>query len=272
MTEIVFDSSAYGSLKAAKAYSNSGLLSGSNIVCINLMLDIGRLNEGITSRYRKELPDRMISCGVYDFDKEMLGASIGEKSVQNIEMLLKNISDEKDIHIWYSESPQSMCGMYFVCNLLFDHDVNVYVLKCPDTFTFRSTTQFIHGWGMLQYYDIQNHFEELVKREEKLSQERIELYAMHWEKLVEENAPLRAVISGVPTSVGEDFYDYLILRELAGKPIEQNELIFRIMSETHFGVYGFWYKYRIRELIKNGLIEVVEDSDEEKNRILKRKY
>ena len=271
MTEIVFDSCAAGDLKAAKAYSNFGLLSGSNIVCINLMLDIGRLNEGIISRYRKELPDRMISCGVYDFDKEMPSVLIGEKSVQNIEILLKNISDEKDIRIWYSESPHSTCGMYFVCSLLCDHDVNVYVLKCPDTFTFRSTTQFIHGWGMLQYYDIQNHFEELVKREEKLSQERIELYAMHWEKLVEENASLRAVISGVPTSVGEDFYDYLILRELDGKPVEQNELVFRVMSETHFGVYGFWYKYRIRELIKNGLIEVVEDSDEEKYSILKRK-
>ena len=49
---------------------------------------------------------------------------------------------------------------------------------------------------------------------------------MHWARLQEENAPLRAVVNGQLVSVGEDFYDGFLLRELAAQDKEFMEARF----------------------------------------------
>ena len=99
----------------------------------------------------------------------------------------------------------------------------------------------------------------------------IGVYAERWDMLVAENAPLRAVISGVPTSVDEDFYDIFLKRYIPKEPFKQSEWIGNTIGETELGVYSSWYQYRAQKMIDDGIVTVVKDSKEKMKRILQRK-
>ena len=57
------------------------------------------------------------------------------------------------------------------------------------------------------------------------------MYAQTWEMLKEDNSPLRAVINGELTGVPEDFYDFLIQKELTASPIKEARLIGNILGK-----------------------------------------
>lgn len=42
-----------------------------------------------------------------------------------------------------------------------------------------------------------------------------------WMELTEDNSPLRAVVNGELVGVPEDFYDFLILREITEAPVKK---------------------------------------------------
>ena len=97
------------------------------------------------------------------------------------------------------------------------------------------------------------------------------MYAMLWSGLIEENSPLRAVISGKVFSVPEDFYDFLIWRWLGDAPVREARLIGNILGHTQLGVGDWWYAERIEYYIGRGEIEIVEDSENQYARVIRRR-
>ena len=229
------------------------------------MLDIGYLNEGIESTYRKELPGKIISNGFFSSDDDGI-PEIGEASLRNWKALQGYLDRGEDIRVWYSEAPHALCGFYHLCTLFRDYDNKIYVAECPRCEKGKSMWYFLRSWGMMHGESIPRYTD--LTRE--IQKGEIELYAERWDKLVEENYPLRAVISGLPTSVSENFYDVFIERSLPKEPIKQAHLIGNVMSEDQLGVVSSWYENRVQAMIDSGMIKVIEDAEESNRRTIQR--
>ena len=94
------------------------------------------------------------------------------------------------------------------------------------------------------------------------------MYRSLWVELQEENTPLRAIINGKIMSVGEDFYDFLIWKELTKKPIKEARLIGNILGKDPISIGDWWYAKRIQQFIEQGNIKVMEDSENSYARLI----
>lgn len=86
------------------------------------------------------------------------------------------------------------------------------------------------------------------------------MYAAFWQELKEDNSPLRAVINGRVTGVPEDFYNFLIWKNITQKPVKQARLIGDILGKNQLSVGDWWYAKRIQTFIEQGKIKIIEDS------------
>lgn len=69
---------------------------------------------------------------------------------------------------------------------------------------------------------------------------------------------------GVP----EDFYDFLIWKEMSGKPQKEARLIGNILGKYPVNMGDWWYAKRIEHFIDEGKIQVVEDSENKYARMI----
>lgn len=76
-----------------------------------------------------------------------------------------------------------------------------------------------------------------------------------------ENAPLRAVINGVPCSVPEDFYDYALYNAFPQGEFKVVEALGRAIGKGPGGVSDWWYAHRLRHMIAAGIVEVVAEGE-----------
>ena len=98
--------------------------------------------------------------------------------------------------------------------------------------------------------------------EKELSEHEQKVFASRWDELKEEDAPLRVLINGCLVGVNEDFYDFLIRRELPEGEIIQARLIGNLLLKYPLGISDSWYMNRIKHMIETGEIKVVKEADE----------
>ena len=96
----------------------------------------------------------------------------------------------------------------------------------------------------------------------ELSEHEQKVFAARWDELKEEDAPLRVLINGCLVGVKEDFYDFLIRRELPEGEIIQARLIGNLLLKYPLGISDSWYMNRIKHMIETGEIKVVKEADE----------
>lgn len=106
--------------------------------------------------------------------------------------------------------------------------------------------------------------------EKELSREEISMYSIWWSELKEDNSPLRAAVNGKVIGVPEEFYDFLIWRNLTEKPVKQARLIGDIIGKNRISLNDLWYAKRIDFFIKQGEITIVEDCKNRYARTIKR--
>jgi hypothetical protein len=270
MVEIVFDGSTEGNLKEARAWSRTNNkeceIKQSFILCFDWRLETGTLQDGIDSKYRRELPLRLYMQGYHGDDKEENISSIGDTALKNWAILKELLHRGEPIRIWYGQSPHTVCGFYHICSLLRDYENEVYVMKCPEIIKGRDSWFFIHGWGTMNGADIGQY----LYMSRKLNKEEVNVYAKYWDTLVEENAQFRAIIGERPVSVREDFYDEFIERYFPKEPIKESELIGEIMDNMNFGVYDYIYQIRIDKMIEDGRVKVIQTAERDMNRIIQK--
>lgn len=168
MLEVLFDFSSSGSLKAAKAQKKNESLNNSEIIPLSLKLDIGYLLEGIDSKYRIELPDRMYSASFGDVDSYKLESDeklICEHNLEAINTIIENANKGAGVRIWYSESSESMCGFYYICSILYNTNAKVYALKCPHIIPIEG--EISGRWGVLDEDMILNYLNQTVELSKK---------------------------------------------------------------------------------------------------------
>lgn len=226
--------------------------------------DIGYLNEPEDSEYRMKIPASLYyshHVRLHPEDEAEL-LEDGKQNLKTLEALKKLAKAGKAFRIWYSSNAMEMCGFYYLCNVLKDYDAEVYVVELPQVFTIGDKPKHISSWGMAHTYE----FGYLVENQRLLQKNEIEYIASLWQELVDENAPLRAVVSNVLVSVPADFYDVIIMSRFAGTTIRENEWVCEIMG-MYLGIDSGFIEQRIWEIGKSGIISLVQDGERMNERI-----
>lgn len=236
------------------------------VICLGFMLDMGDIKEAPDSLYRKNLIFSMLYQEQWEElekykDELRETGSFYEKELMRFQKFLEA---GEDIRIWYSDAPYSRCGLCFVCDLMKEFENQVSVVKLPEYQVKENSVTFHHNWGNVAAEE----FSGFLQFEHGLSKRERRMYENLWAELVEENAPLRAMVNGRLTGVKEDFYDFLIWRRLTGQPVKEARLIGDILGRYPLSIGDWWYASRIDAFIAEGKIRVCEDSKNKYTRMI----
>lgn len=257
MLNIVFDAMTAGRLRVTVDPATGKYIAKKDILCLEFHLDIGYLESGIDSKYRIELPDRLILEGRFIKPPETGFTDTGKTNLKNWATLKERLQRKEPVRVWYSDAPHALCGFYHLCALLQNYNTDVFATEAPIAERVDDGWRFSSGWGSVP----QDTLGEYFTLPRKLEKQEIQLYAARWEKLAQENAPLRAVIDGVVHSVGENYYNHFIEQQIPDKPIKESLLIMNTLAAYPLGIYDFWLELRIQKMIDDGKLIVTEAPD-----------
>ncbi|MDD3337522.1 MAG: DUF3658 domain-containing protein [Lachnospiraceae bacterium] len=239
------------------------------VICLAFMLDIGDITEDVCSEYRKKLIYSMLNQGQWGTDA-VIEEELYETAdvyIKELERLMKYLEDDEEIRIWYSKSAYSLCGLYYVCKLLFHYQNRVYLVELPEYRVIGNTIISYQNWGEIAAEE----FASFIEKQREINKHEIKQYATKWDELVEDNSFLRAEINNHVIGVGEDFYDFIIWKKLTEKPVKQARLIGDMLGYYQISVGDWWYAKRIQYFVDKGIIEVLEDSENKYARLIKKK-
>lgn len=294
MIEVMFGESEAGAMKVAKNYKKPDFHNGatawfgkkpskeefdkifdgkavggnsSEVVCIPLMLDIGDINHPIESEYRKKLIFNMYTINgidnmnISEFDK------VWKKYLIEIERLKIYAAQGEDLRLWYSDAPYSVCGFYYVCNLLKKFNSKVFAIKLPPYMQLEDNQmQYYSSWGGIEA----GRFYQFLHLEKELTYSEIRSFACNWVGLMEESSSLRAIVNGKVISVPEDFYDHVVRKEIPEGEFIMASLIGNILGKHPLSIGDWWYAKRINKMIEQGELVVVQKQKEIYRQVLKR--
>ena len=189
----------------------------------------------------------------------------GNEYVKELSRLKRYAEDGEYIRIWYSKSPYSVCGLYFVCDYLKQYKNQICVVKLPDYRVKGNVIIEYQNWGEVA----EEEFSYFLKYQEELSEYERRMYARKWLELVEENDKLRVVVNNQLISAPETFYDYIIWNSLGNKTIKEARLIGNVLGNFRIGIGDWWYAKRIQYFIEQRMIEVIEDSEKKYARTIR---
>jgi len=285
MIEILFGESEAGSMKVAKS-NNTTIIGGMNgptsyignppqsnekkiewitgnsneVICLAFMLDIGDIKESIDSQYRQDLILSMFTQNGWDNSPEVLNElrMAGKLYINELNRLAGFLKKGEPIRIWYSNSPYSLCGLYYLCTILRNYSNDIFVVKLPEyAQTEKNTITNYSNWGEVSAEE----FSQFLAYEKKMTMTEIRMFSNLWAELVEDNSPLRAMINGNLIGVPEDFYDFLIRKRLSSNPVKEARVIGDILGHYPLGIGDWWYASRIELMIKARSVRVVENSE-----------
>lgn len=293
MIEVLFGESEAGAMKFAKSnkeirkacegvtsvWGDESLLqlhkewksvpgTAEEVVCLPFLLDIGDLKEKVDSQYRMDLILSMYTQSGWENSEQYINElKDGIKEyVKEYDRLQKFLEEGQAIRIWYSHAAYSLCGFYWLCNQLCEDKNKVYVVELPEyrENTENNTIISYRNWSEIQAEE----FSSFLELQREVSKNEQQMFAQKWAELVADNSPLRAVINNELVGVPENFYDFLIGKRLTSEPIIEARLIGEILGNYPVGVRDWWYAYRIEQMIKDGRIKVLQDSEQKYTRTI----
>lgn len=282
MIEVVFSDSEKGSMKVAKNYNEKNMIRGAvsyigkkptktelekhfegqavggsskDVVYIGFSLDVGDISDSIDGNKRQDVFHKL--WGRFDIDnREQEQFFLNQR--KDMEYLLSAAKDGIPIRIWKSNAPYSTCGFYFVCNILRNIDCNISVVSLPK-YNLVSENEIVtySHWGEVDA----GKFYQFLPLEKQLSQIEKHIIGDYWHELVEDNAPLRAIINRKLISVPENFYDFIITKNLPDNDFIMARFIGKLLGEYSLGISDSWYALRIDKMIEDNKLIVVENRD-----------
>ena len=251
MIEVTFTESAGGGLMYARQLT----FADSAVYCVPLGLSMGDISTDVCGPERCAFLQSLIHTNNADFayvaEEELNGAR------KSMELILRAAVNGNPIRLWYSDIPDEMCGFYHILSLL-PVGSDIRAVKLPEYTEERNTLTIHNGWGDV----LPNKFADFLKYEEKISENAHRMYRSRWKQLVQENAPLRAVVNGKLISGGEELYDFYILRELNARKDVFHEayLIGDILGKYQLGISDWFIHRRVRYFEHLGMLEAVDQA------------
>ena len=269
--EVTFSDSADGGLKCARAYSEE--LAENDIICLGVMADIGDITEPMFGEYRYRLLYRMLYQEQWGSDPKMKEElkTFGKHYAKEYLRLKRGLKNGEPVRLWISGSPFSMCGFLWLSGLLEKNNAEVCAVELR-RFNEQTAAEsagvltVLRDWSECE----PREFVKALPLTRRITQAELTANSMEWQRLRNENAPLRTVIAGRVVSVPASFYDFLIWRYLGRQPMREAMLIGKILGENQLGVGDWWYAQRIEHYIRRKSIVVLEDSERKYERIIAR--
>ena len=256
MIDVFFSDSAAGSYKASERWRKEK----SSIYSISLMLDVGDIKSGVDSEYRKNLYTEMfwLSYPELHADNERMDEYF-EGYIAQIQRLEEKMQTDEVIRIWSDRNPAGQCAYFFLCSLLekYSKYENVYVVEMPTYINVNGQLVSYHSWGCLE----SQNMNDVTEYQRELFTNEIKINASIWKQKVDENSRMRVILNGELTSVGENFYDELILKHMGNAERGENAIIGEFLEKTNFGLSDLLIAWRIEEMIKSKRIRVVKEAD-----------
>lgn len=248
MLNVVFSDSQKGSLLQAQL---------GDVVQIGFYLDIGDIRKGMDSNERQKVFDKI--WGDENFqacEKEQFFAM----QRADHEKLMMAVHKSEPIRIWISDEPSILCGFYYVCHMLSFYPCDIHTIALPNFWWTKSQMLVSYsGWEEIR----PSEWKDFLVLEKPMVDLEISFFAQQWEKLKQENAPLRANINGILQSVPLDFYDVFIKRNIPDQEFPMAWLIGTVMGKEQLRIsYGF-IKHRIQTMIEDGKLILVEGNQKD---------
>lgn len=260
MLEVVFSESEKGGILQAKASHGDS----KEIVNIGFFLEMGEITGEIDGKERQDVYNQTL--GRHDSDNKNKDYIFDEQR-KDMETLLTAAHAGETIRIWKSNAPYSICGFYYVCNLLKDIDCPINTIILPKYVHSNDQTLITYNnWGEIEPAKIY----DFLPLEKSISVLEKRIASGCWEALKKENAPLRAIVNGKLISVPENFYDFIIIQNLPNTEFRLGELIAKLMMEYDLNVTDNWYASRIDKLIEEDKLIIIENNANIYGRILKK--
>ena len=216
-----------------------------DVACFPLNLSMGDIL-GPFSDARAEYLQSTVMIGGPDFSR--IGAELMETARKSLERVR---SAREPVRIWTSRNPDEFCGF---CHILTElpKDADIRVVELPEYGVFGKEIRTYSGWCEIDPYELGR----LQRLERPLSTTERRYFSMLWRTIQKENSPLRAMVNGQLLSVGADFYDGIILREIEKQPVEFHEgrLIGDILGRYQLGLGDSLIALRIEEFISRGML------------------
>lgn len=235
------------------------------ILCLGFMLEQGDITQDVTSDYRSDYILDMYTQNGYVTDIrdiEDLKSGIARYS-RDLKTLLEKAAAGEKIRVWNEMTPASISGFYHLCAMLDPMDIGFEYIEIPRRFhnPNYSTAQSSLATSL---YD---RLDELLSRQMHVPYIDVKYYASLWNALVEEGAKLRAMVNGQLISVPEDMFDFIILKHL-DMPKQEVAVIGEILMSDQKRLSDYWIAHRIQQLIDQGIIDILEDSQYPYERVL----
>lgn len=253
--------------EASASRKFSGWVEGTaeEVVYLGFQLDMGDILQEPVSHYRSSLLYSLYfqeQWGAEEAPEEL--RELLEQPGRELKRLMQFLDQGEKIRIWYSQAPYSICGFYHLCSILSQYPNPVEGVRLPEYRCGLHTITSYQSWGEVAAEE----FAGFLQDSRPLSREELRLYALHWRELQQDNSPLRAVVNGRVMGVPEDFYDFLIWREIGQEPEKQARIIGRILGHSRIAVGDWWYAKRIQEFLDQGKLKVIRDSERKYERMI----
>lgn len=274
MIEILFTQTGAGSMAAAKE-AHAGGLGGdaSDVFCFPLSLDIGQIGEDILGAQRIDALKRLHAVFPQGDEaaKELVAAA-----AKDMERFRARGIGTEPIRVWFSSEPDEMCGWLWFASVLQEMTAHgpVTVVNMPAWEERNDGTVVMHtGFGEVSPEDWSSYARFARQAPPLLIAGR----QFDWTLLRQQNAGLRAVISGRVVSVPVSFYDFLIESAVSSAPDAFYEamIIGNVLGRSQIGISDAWVALRIDEMIAQGRLDVVMEAEDPDgpayNRILRKR-
>lgn len=205
-----------------------------DIITIPLFFDIGLLSGDALENQKANIYDMYIPFGITQKDCDKMFEDIKT----DISKIVTYAKSGAIFRIWNENTPTSICGMYYILKLLMDYECNIYEV-------------FIEQ-------NQQPNLDNMIK----LSKEKIENYVYKWERLVEENLPLRVSVNGDISSVKETYFDDIILDVIGKQKMHISKIVGEVMSKYKISdTYIFTRIYYLVNTEKLKIIGTINSND-----------
>jgi hypothetical protein len=225
-----------------------------DVLSLSFALDIGPISGPVDSPARRAQLDAMFG------DARPSHASDAQRhwarSTADLDQLLRRAKAGEKVRIWYSDCPYSLCGYYQVLSLLAAYDCPVTALHLPRWAPLGEDSALsARSWGEISPGD----FASYLPLETPVPKPVRRAAGMEWAALQRENAPLRVSLNGRLYSVGEDFYDPFLRRELPAGPFLTAHFIGEVLGRQQLGIGDWLIAQRIRHFLDTGELKLLKE-------------
>jgi hypothetical protein len=236
MIEVCFNFAEAGVIKHVLGKKNSDifiLYEDLDVGDISNKLNESRFNYCLSEKERKKL------------------VKYYEKSLSEV---IKKAKKGETIRVWRSNAPYSMCGFLYLTNELEGIDCNVIDNNLNNLPSGAFEEREESSW-----YRVSNEVVEKYQNSGKeLTKEERSAFSCEWDRMVEENAPLRINEKGKLVGVKEDYFDDYIEHSVDEEEFSMSKIVGYAMGKCERDLSDRFIGSRVEKMISDGKFEVVE--------------